>query len=91
MHRDRQPLPPPGGFDPIPILPIIFLVLNIVQKTKHVRPAHFIKIAKPGEILGLMDCNNQICSSLKYQLLFRVTKIGFDSRYPPDLLFTSSR
>jgi hypothetical protein len=48
-----------SGFDPIAILPLVFLVLNVIQVTKDIRPSHFIKIAEPGQILRLVNSSDQ--------------------------------
>jgi hypothetical protein len=63
MHGNSQPLPALDSLYTVAVLPIVFLILNIIQKTKHIRPADFVKITKPGKILGLMDCDNQFNSS----------------------------
>ena len=58
-NRNGQPLPALGRFDPVAVLPVILLILNAVEIAEYIRPANFIKIAQPGKILRLMNCNDQ--------------------------------
>ena len=61
-NRNCQPLPALGCFDPIAVLPVVFLILNAVKVAENIRPADFIKIAQPGDVLGLMNGNDQFDS-----------------------------
>jgi len=48
-------------------LKFIFLVLNRVQQTEDITAVQLVKIAHPGEILGLMDgyhCHGKVNSSI---------------------------
>ena len=67
-NRHRQPLPILCGFNPISVLPFIFLILNIIQIAKNIRPSYFVKITDPGQILRLMNGNDQFDLSLKVVL-----------------------
>ena len=64
-NRNRYPLPVLSGLDPVTVLPFIFFVLDIIQIAKNVRPSHFIEITDPGQILRLMNSNNQFANSLE--------------------------
>jgi len=64
---DGEPLPTISSFDPVAVLKFIFLVLDGVQQTKDIAPINLVKIAQPGEILGLMDgyhCHGKVNSSI---------------------------
>jgi NRPS condensation-like uncharacterized protein len=58
-NRNRNPLPVLRSFYTIPILPLIFFKLNIVQIAKYVRLSHFVEVTEPWQILGLMNGNDQ--------------------------------
>jgi hypothetical protein len=48
-------------------LKFIFLVLDGVQQTENVAAIQLVKIAQPGEILGLMDgyhCHGKVNSTI---------------------------
>jgi hypothetical protein len=53
IYRDAQPLRAMGGFNPIPIPPAMFIILNVIIEYKHIRPVDLIKISSPGDIRGL--------------------------------------
>src|SRR5207302_8842654 len=53
--RRGQILPALRGPDAVAILPFVLLELNGVQEHKDIRAIQFIKIAQPGQILGLMN------------------------------------
>ena len=50
-----QPLPSAGGFNPVPVLPLVLFILYIVKIAENIRLGHLIIIAEPGKILGLMN------------------------------------
>jgi hypothetical protein len=64
---DGEPLPTISGFDPVAILKFVFFVLDGVQQTEDIAAIKLVKIAQPGEILGLMDgyrCHEKVNSSI---------------------------
>ena len=58
-HRHCQPLPALSGFNSVSILPLAFFILDIIQIAEHICPIHLIKIPEPGQILGLVNGNDQ--------------------------------
>ncbi len=56
--RYGQPLPSLGRLYLVPVLPLIFLKLNIIQEYKDICPADLFEIAQPGQILGLVNCDD---------------------------------
>jgi hypothetical protein len=57
---NRKPLPAVLSSDFIPVLPLVFFKLNVVQNNKTVGLDYLGKIAQPGKGLGLMNRANHI-------------------------------
>tara|TARA_R110001592_G_scaffold188850_1_gene434246 strand:- start:706 stop:993 length:288 start_codon:yes stop_codon:yes gene_type:complete len=49
-----------GRFYPVPILVSIFVVLYIVEYDEQVGALYFMYIAKPGQIMQLMNANDHV-------------------------------
>jgi hypothetical protein len=69
-NRNGYPLPVLSGFDSIAILPFVLFVLDIVQIAKNICDPHFIEIAEPGKVLGLMYGSDQLMRSPKSFLFY---------------------
>jgi len=57
-HGDGEPLGTLGGLDPVAVLPLVFLELDVVQKHEDVGAVDLVEITEPGQVLGLMDGND---------------------------------
>ena len=64
-YRYGYPLPALRRLDAVAVLPFIFFILNIIQIAECIGFHYFIKIADPGQILRLMNGNDQFDFSLE--------------------------
>jgi hypothetical protein len=58
--RDCKPLPASGGLYLISVLHFIFLELHVIEQNECVGFIDFVEVAKPGQIVGLMDGYNHL-------------------------------
>lgn len=58
-YGHRHPLPSPDRLDTVAILPFVFFILDIVQKTEDIGFIHFVDIPQPREILRLVNGSDQ--------------------------------
>ena len=54
LYRNREPHPTLGGPDPVPVLKIPLLVLDVVEPEEDVGRGYLMKIPQIGQILGLV-------------------------------------
>jgi hypothetical protein len=43
--------------EPVPVYPIVFPVMHIVEDDKEIGGFHFLEESQVGEMFGLMDCD----------------------------------
>ena len=58
QNGNGNPLPTLRSPDTIPILPLIFFVLDVIQYHKYIGTVELIKVTDPRQILRLMYCYN---------------------------------